>query len=95
MIRSTLFLAMLLASPACIMAQDSPSYPPPPPDVSSVLTLAPEEEPGIHLVITGTVYEKDKKTPVRDLLMYLYQVDAAGEYQRDPGTRIPRLNGWL
>lgn len=38
-----------------------------------------ENEPIIK--ITGTVFQKDEKTPAEDVILYVYQVDRNGIYQ--------------
>lgn len=88
-------LVLLTAVPSCLMAQDAPAHPPPPSDLTSVVTIAPADEPGIRLTITGTIFMTDGTTPYSDVLLYVYQTDATGEYRRDARTRVPRLNGWL
>lgn len=95
MTSKSLLFATLLALPPCLLGQDSPAFPPPPANVSSVVHLAPQAEPGVPLIITGTVFQNDKTTPAPNILLYFYQVDASGEYRRHPKTRIPRLNGWV
>jgi protocatechuate 3,4-dioxygenase beta subunit len=65
-------------------------------DTSSIVTLASADEPGQHLIITGTVYKSDGKTPLAGAVMYAYQTDAGGVYSRGTNSsRNPRLKGWL
>ena len=77
-------------------AQDSAPFPDPPPGVSSTAVLAAESEPGEHIVIRGTVYHADGRTPYAGLVFYLYQTDASGAYNTtNRSWREPRLRGWL
>jgi protocatechuate 3,4-dioxygenase beta subunit len=65
-------------------------------DTSSIVTLAPADEPGQRLIITGTVYKSDGKTPLAGAVIYAYQTDASGVYSRGTNSsRNPRLKGWL
>jgi protocatechuate 3,4-dioxygenase beta subunit len=76
-------------------AQEEAPFPTPPRDVSSIATLASEEEPGEPLVITGTIFRSDKKTPYESLVLYFYQTDATGVYNKINGSwKSPRLHGW-
>lgn len=60
------------------------------------LELAPSGEPGTPLVVEGTVYTRDGRTPAAGTILYLYQTAASGRYERDPsGTRHGRLRGWV
>lgn len=57
-------------------------------------TVAPATEPGEPLVMTGTIYEADGRTPARGILLYVYHTDATGYYNQP--NRLPaRLRGWL
>lgn len=77
-------------------AQEVPSFPDPPADVSSTAMLAPRNEPGERLEIHGTVYEQDGTTPIPGFILYLYQTDASGVYNKKSGNwRDPRLHGWV
>ncbi|MBI4419124.1 MAG: hypothetical protein HY563_10130 [Ignavibacteriales bacterium] len=79
-----------------VQAQESAPFPPPPQDISSVARIASNDEPGLPLVITGTVYHSDGRTPFRDLILYFYQTDATGVYNKTDGSyRRPRLHGWV
>jgi protocatechuate 3,4-dioxygenase beta subunit len=86
---------LVLLSSAC-HAQEIAPYPPAPESVSSVGVLVGPEEPGDRLVITGTVYTSDGKTPYAGLVLYLYQTDADGVYNKtDRSWRRPRIHGWV
>ncbi len=65
-------------------------------DTSSSVTVASANEHGLRLVITGTIYKSDGKTPLAGAVMYLYQTDASGVYSRGTNSsRNPRLKGSL
>jgi len=77
-------------------AQEEAPFPPAPQDVSSTATIVSKDEPGEQLVITGTVYRSDKKTPYERLVLYFYQTDATGVYNKTNGSwKEPRLRGWV
>jgi protocatechuate 3,4-dioxygenase beta subunit len=77
-------------------AKDEAPFPPPPKDVSSVATLVSENELGERLIITGTVFKADRKTPCPDFILYLYQTDATGVYNTtDHNWERPRIRGWI
>jgi protocatechuate 3,4-dioxygenase beta subunit len=65
-------------------------------DTAWSITLAGPEEPGQTLVVTGTIYKSDGKTPFPGVRLYLYHTDARGYYNSgNQGTREPRIRGWL
>lgn len=71
-------------------------FPDPPPDVTETAMLAPANEPGERVIITGTMFRADGKTPYVGLVMYLYQTDARGLYHNaDRNQQRPRLRGWV
>jgi protocatechuate 3,4-dioxygenase, beta subunit len=45
------------------------------------------KEPGQKLVINGTVYQADGKTPARDVMIYYYHTNTSGKYLHDPGKK--------
>lgn len=57
--------------------------------------MVSREEPGDRLVLHGTVFEVDGKTPVTNAVLRIYQTDASGVYSRESGDasdeRNPRL----
>ncbi len=61
--------------------------------------IAPLREPGVPLVISGTVVAADGTTPVAGVVVYAYHTDAMGYYRKaqtgDTGERGPRLRGWV
>lgn len=71
-----------------------------PAKLTSTMTLAEANEPGVRLVVTGTVYFADQTTPAPNVLVYAYQTNAAGVYPNRPtargnGQRHGSLRGWL
>lgn len=71
-----------------------------PGDVSNILTIAEAKEPGERLVISGTIYKADGKTPYSDVILYAYHTDHKGIYpKKGDETGIQkwhgRLHGWL
>ncbi len=70
------------------------------PPVSIGLTnLVSPDEPGDRLVIHGTIFEADGKTPVTNAVLQVYHTDASGVYSREvknaEGERNPRLKASL
>lgn len=61
--------------------------------------VAPSEEPGERLELTGTIYKPDGKTPAPHVVLYVYQTDNKGLYSKGPSqpraTRHGRLRGWM
>jgi protocatechuate 3,4-dioxygenase beta subunit len=51
--------------------------------------IAPENEPGEPLVMRGTIFQEDGKTPAKDVILYVYHTNDHGIYPRttpDDGT---------
>lgn len=97
--KAELFSAAFLigtAVPGCLSAQDRAPFPDPPEKVSSSSMLVTKDEPGEPLTIVGTVYKADGKTPYADLIMYVYQTDITGVYNKQDGNwQRPRIHGWV
>lgn len=57
--------------------------------------IAPDDEPGERILVTGTAYDSDGKTPAKNINIYVYHTDNKGEYdnQRLSGTMITNENG--
>lgn len=67
---------------------------------ASSIVIAPGDEPGKRMVISGQIFKKDGKTPYPNVLMYLYHTNEKGIYARKGNeTGIHRwhgrLHGWL
>ena len=70
-----------------------------PDEIPAVSRLAPEDEPGEPLVLTGTVRDAEGD-PVPGIVVYAYHTDARGIYPRvealrgTPAYRHGALRGW-
>lgn len=67
----------------------------PPASIGSSAVIAGESEPGERIVISGTVYDPDGKTPVPGIVLFLYQTDSAGHYNVRDDPFDPRIRGWV
>lgn len=67
-----------------------------PDDVSWKAVLADEKDAGEPLIISGTVFEKDGKTPAPNILIYAYHTNAKGFYGRGNGEHPHGKHyGWM
>lgn len=66
-----------------------------PADVSWKTALATDADKGERMIISGTIYEADGKTPAPNTLIYLYHTDIYGIYGRDGQPRHGRHRGWM
>lgn len=72
-----------------------------PPNPSSRIVIPPPDEPGETMIISGTVYKKNSRTPAAGILIYAYHTNAAGIYpKRTPNDgraqwRHGYLRGWM
>jgi protocatechuate 3,4-dioxygenase beta subunit len=66
-----------------------------PPTMSPRITIASENEPGERLVMSGTIFQPDGKTPAEGIVLYVYHTDATGYYNKDDDPYNPRLRGWM
>lgn len=66
----------------------------PPEDVSWTASFVTEDEPGEPMVVTGTVYASDGKTPASGIVVYAYHTDAEGFYSKE-GSGKHRIRGWM
>ncbi len=61
--------------------------------------LAAADEPGEPMIISGTIYKKDGKTPAPDVILYMYQTDNTGRYtaasKQVHAKRHGHLRGWV
>lgn len=64
-----------------------------PATIASVGRIAPAGEPGTPMVVHGRVLRNDGVTPAPDVVVFAYQTDAGGVYNRN-GARGWRLRGW-
>jgi len=62
-------------------------------------TIAAPDEPGERMIIRGTIFKKDGKTPAPNVILYVYHTDNKGLYSRSPnqnqGSRHGHLRGWM
>ena len=61
--------------------------------VPTVGRIAPQNEPGIPLIVHGRVVQRDGSTPAPNVVVFAYHTDNAGVYNR-PGGVPWRLRGW-
>lgn len=70
-----------------------------PEDLSWKTELATKEEPGEPLIIRGTIYRRDGKTPAPNVIVYVYQTDNTGRYSpalnQVNGRQHGHLRGWV
>lgn len=50
--------------------------------LTSIDTLPDFHDPGPKLEVSGTIYRSDGKTPAKDVILYIYHTDQAGEYPK-------------
>jgi protocatechuate 3,4-dioxygenase beta subunit len=65
--------------------------------LTSVDTLPDFNEPGPKLIISGTIYKKDGRTPAPGVILYVYHTDQNGNYAKrgsDTG-RHGYIRGWI
>lgn len=67
-----------------------------PAKVSWKTTIVPEGEAGEPLIISGTIYEPDGRTPMEGVNLFVYQTDATGVYTTRGGdNRNTRIHGQM
>jgi protocatechuate 3,4-dioxygenase beta subunit len=88
--KANVVAVLLLAAAPAFAAEPSRIAPK---DAPSTGDVAPASEPGERLVVSGTVFAADGKTPIPGASLYVYQTDAKGHYRVDDpmGNRNPRL----
>ncbi len=69
-------------------------------DLKSVVTLPDFSDPGPKLEISGIVYNRDGKTPAKDVVIYVYHTDQKGIYptkgnEKGWGKRHGYIRGWV
>jgi protocatechuate 3,4-dioxygenase, beta subunit len=58
--------------------------------------ITSSDEPGEPLIVSGTVYKPDGKTPAAGITVYVYHTDAEGYYRKGSNSSSnPRLNGTM
>ncbi|MEP7252990.1 MAG: hypothetical protein ABI683_11445 [Ginsengibacter sp.] len=68
--------------------------------VNSVVQLPDYNEYGPKMVISGTIYKRDGKTPAPGVVLYVYHTDQTGHYTNKnnatgPGSRHGYIRGWI
>lgn len=70
-----------------------------PSQINSSTSIAPAGEAGEKLIITGTIYKSDGKTPAPGVILYVYHTNAQGEYAVTEGQQHAlqhgHLRGWV
>jgi protocatechuate 3,4-dioxygenase beta subunit len=66
-----------------------------PADVSWRTKLSAADETGDRILISGTIFQADGKTPAPNTLIYLYHTDVYGIYGREGQHRHGRYRGWM
>ena len=66
-----------------------------PADVSWRSVMASAKDEGEPMLISGTVYRADGKTPAPNTLIYLYHTDMYGIYGRAGQHKHGRFRGWM
>jgi protocatechuate 3,4-dioxygenase beta subunit len=62
-------------------------------DLDWKTVIVSKEEPGEPLIVGGVIYGPDGKTPVEGATVYVYHMDAKGDYGRANQAGPPRLQG--
>jgi protocatechuate 3,4-dioxygenase beta subunit len=87
-------LSLFIFSIGC-MAQTAP---PPNKNLSWSAVIAPKDEPGDALIVSGKVVGPDGGTPVAGAIVYVYHTDIRGYYNTESqsrGSENPRLRAWM
>lgn len=66
-----------------------------PNNVSWKTVLAKETDEGEPMIVSGTVFQADGKTPAPNILLYLYHTDMYGVYGKKGEHKHGRFRGWL
>ena len=58
--------------------------------------IVSDKEPGEPLIVSGTIYGPDSRTPLEGINLWVYQTDATGNYSTSGGNnRNTRLHGLM
>ncbi len=94
MLRPTLAVLAALGLAATTAAQPPSEPDPPSASLSWQARIAPPDEPGEPLIISGRVFDPDGRQPVANVVVYAYHTDVKGLYTPSGAARPPRLQGW-
>ena len=70
-----------------------------PTTLTSTMTITNQKEAGEKLILSGTIFKEDGKTPYANVILYAYHTDSKGYYSKN-GTETGvqkwhgRLHGW-
>jgi protocatechuate 3,4-dioxygenase, beta subunit len=57
-------------------------------------SICSDKEPGEPLIVSGTIYASDGRTPIEGITLSVYQTDATGVYTTSGGNnRLTRIHG--
>ena len=68
-----------------------------PQDIAAIDTCTGWKEPGQKLILEGTVFARDGKTPAPGVIVYYWQTDHTGEYSKTAKEQTihGHLRGWM
>ena len=67
--------------------------------INNIMNIAADKEPGDKMIIKGTIFKQDGKTPYQGVILYAYQTDNNGYYSKSGKEKGAqkwhgRLHGW-
>ena len=66
-----------------------------PDDVSWKTVLSKKSDKDERMIISGTIFQPDGKTPAPNILIYFYHTDSEGYYGRRGEVRDGHFRGWM
>lgn len=110
----TLYILIVLCIPACTQPQDTRQSRPVGDGcegceaifeygkkvLTSTDTLPDFRESGPKMIVSGTIYQQDGKTPAKDVILYIYHTDQKGYYaprghEKGWAKRHGYIRGWI
>src|SRR5678816_3177686 len=65
-------------------------------NVPAKVVIVSDKEPGEPLMVSGTIYAPDGRSPLEGITLYVYQTDATGRYSTSGGdNRNTRIHGQM